>query len=75
MRSSRPQGAPTSDEVLEAIRNHLSHWNQAPTITELTTRLNCGRSTVQRAIASLEQERWIIRDRKKTRGLKIGRIR
>jgi DNA-binding GntR family transcriptional regulator len=75
MRPNRPEGAPTSDEVLAAIRSHLNDWSQAPTITELTTRLNCGRSTVQRAIAALEQERWIIRDRKKTRGLKIGRIR
>jgi len=75
VRANRPEGAPNKDEVFAAIRNHLNDWNQAPTITELTTQLNCGRGTVQRAIAALEQEQWIIRDRQKTRGLKIGRIR
>ena len=75
MRSNRPEGAPTKEEVLAAIRSHLNDWSQAPTITELTTSLNCGRSTVQRAIAALESEGWIIRRKKATRGLKIGRIR
>jgi DNA-binding GntR family transcriptional regulator len=75
MRSNRPEGAPNSNEVLEAIRNHFNDWNQAPTITELTQRLNCGRGTVQRAIALLESDGWLIRRPQTVRGLKIGRIR
>jgi DNA-binding GntR family transcriptional regulator len=75
VRANRSEGAPTAEEVLAAIKEHLLDWNQAPTITELTTKLNCGRSTVQRAISKLEGEGWISRRPKATRGLRIGRIR
>lgn len=75
MRANRPGGAPTPEEVFEAVRSYLETWNQAPTIRELTEYLNCGRSTVQRAMIKLEEDGWIIRRPYAQRSWKIGRIR
>lgn len=75
MKPNRPGGAPTPDEVLQAVREHLEVWNQSPTIKELTEQLNCGRSTVQRAMVKLEEDGWIVRRPYSPRSWKIGRIR
>jgi len=75
MKANRPEGAPTPDEVLIAMREYMDTWNRSPTFQEMTEILNCGRSTVQRAVNKLEHDGWIMRRPYGTRSWKIRRIR
>lgn len=71
MRARRLEGAPGPDEVYAEIRAHVERWNQAPTVTELTNTLDCGRSTIQRAIAALVAEKRLSRYSRAPRALKV----
>jgi DNA-binding GntR family transcriptional regulator len=71
VRARRLEGAPGPDEVYAEIRAHVERWNQAPTVTELTNTLDCGRSTIQRAIAALVAEKRLSRYSRAPRALKV----
>jgi DNA-binding GntR family transcriptional regulator len=71
VKARRVDGAPRPDEVYAEIRAHIERWNQAPTVTELTDTLDCGRSTIQRAIAVLVAEKRLSRYSKAPRALKV----
>jgi len=49
----------------------MDSWNQAPTVRELADLLDCGNSTIQRAIDSLERQGIIARRPRVSRGLSI----
>ena len=69
MKAKRAIGAAKPDEVLQAIRNHIGDFGFAPTVRELASLLNCGHSTIQRAVAQLEKDRQIILQKKIARGI------
>ena len=71
MRANNSDGAPGPDQVYRKIRDYVSHWNMAPTIRELATELNCGHSTVQRAIDRLQQQGSIVVHRGRSRGIAL----
>jgi DNA-binding GntR family transcriptional regulator len=73
VKARRVDGAPRPDEVYAEIRAHIERWNQPPTVTELTNTLDCGRSTIQRAIAALVAEKRLSRYSKAPRALKVLR--
>jgi DNA-binding transcriptional regulator YhcF (GntR family) len=71
MRANNADGAPSAEQVYNAIYHYVSHWNIAPTIRELAEDLNCGHSTVQRRIIELEKSGSITIHGKKSRGIVI----
>ena len=71
MKARRAEGAPGPQEVLQEIRSYMDSWNQAPTVRELADLLDCGNSTIQRAIDSLERQGVIARRPRVSRGLSI----
>jgi DNA-binding GntR family transcriptional regulator len=71
MKARRAEGAPTPHEVFKEIRSYLDSWGQAPTVRELKEILDCGTSTVQRALDTMEREGWIQRRARVSRGIRI----
>jgi DNA-binding transcriptional regulator YhcF (GntR family) len=71
MRARRPEGAPGPIEVFKEIRSYMHTWNQAPTVRELADFLECGNSTIQRAIDALERDGVIRRRARVSRGITI----
>jgi DNA-binding MarR family transcriptional regulator len=71
MRARRPGGAPQPHEVLREVRSYVERWNQSPTISELCDQLDCGRSTVQRALAAMERNGWVTRRKQIARSIVI----
>lgn len=71
MRARRPEGAPKPQEVFQEIRSYMDTWNQSPTVRELADILDCGNSTIQRAVDALEREGVIRRRIRVSRGISI----
>lgn len=71
MKARRAEGAPTPHEVFREIRSYMDSWGQAPTVRELKELLDCGTSTVQRALDVIEREGWIQRRSRVSRGIRI----
>lgn len=71
MKARRAEGAPTPAEVFKEVREYMSTWGQAPTVRELKDILDCGTSTVQRALDTIEREGWIERRARISRGIRI----
>jgi DNA-binding transcriptional regulator YhcF (GntR family) len=69
MKARRATGAARPDEVLQAIRSHIGNFGFAPTVRELASLLDCGHSTIQRAVAQLEKDRQISIQKKIARGI------
>jgi DNA-binding transcriptional regulator YhcF (GntR family) len=69
MKAKRAIGAAKPDEVLQAIKSHIGDFGFAPTVRELASLLNCGHSTIQRAVAQLEKDRQITFQKKIARGI------
>lgn len=69
MKARRASGAAKPDEVLQAIKSHIGDFGFAPTVRELASLLNCGHSTIQRAIAQLEKDQQIRLQPKIARGI------
>ena len=69
MKARRATGAARPDEVLQAIRSHIGNFGFAPTVRELAGLLDCGHSTIQRAVAQLEKDRQITLQKKIARGI------
>jgi DNA-binding transcriptional regulator YhcF (GntR family) len=76
MKANNGDGAPGPDQVYSKIQDYVAHWNMAPTIRELATELDCGHSTVQRAIEKLEKDGSIKVHKRRSRGIVLkGRTR
>jgi len=71
MKARRAHGAPQAHEVLREVRSYVERWNQSPTISELCEQLDCGRSTIQRALAAMEQKGWVTRRKQIARSIVI----
>lgn len=69
MRANSGDGAPGPDRVYKKIREYVENWNMSPTIRELAVELDCGHSTVQRAIAKLEKDGSILVYKRRSRGI------
>jgi len=69
MKARRATGAARPDEVLQAIRSHIGNFGFAPTVRELANLLDCGHSTIQRAVAQLEKDRQISIQKRIARGI------
>jgi DNA-binding transcriptional regulator YhcF (GntR family) len=69
MKANNGDGAPGPDQVYSKIRAYVAHWNMSPTIRELATELDCGHSTVQRAIEKLEKDGAIQVYKRRSRGI------
>jgi DNA-binding transcriptional regulator YhcF (GntR family) len=69
VKARRATGAARPDEVLQAIRSHIGNFGFAPTVRELAGLLDCGHSTIQRAVAQLEKDRQITLQKKIARGI------
>jgi DNA-binding transcriptional regulator YhcF (GntR family) len=69
MKANNGDGAPGPEQVYGKIRDYVAHWNMSPTIRELATELDCGHSTVQRAIGKLEKDGVLQVYKRRSRGI------
>lgn len=74
MKAKRAIGAARPEEVLHAIRSHISDFGFSPTVRELAGLLDCGHSTIQRALAQLEKDQQITSQKKIARGVTLAKM-